>query len=64
MKRRQLEKCLSELGWWFVSHGGAHDHWTNGKICESVPRHSEINENLARKIIKTARNNPPEREKQ
>lgn len=59
MKRRELEKRLLELEWWFKSHGGSHDHWTNGKIFESVPRHNEINENLAKKIIKTAKNNPP-----
>lgn len=47
MKRRELEKRLTELEWWFKSHGGSHDHWTNGKVFESVPRHNEINENLA-----------------
>lgn len=61
MKKRDLEKRLSELGWWFDSHGGCHDHWTNGKILESVPRHKEINENLSKKIIKTAKNNPSEK---
>ena len=61
MKKRDLEKQLSELEWWFDAHGGSHDHWTNGTIFESIPRHREINENLARKIIKTAKNNPPEK---
>lgn len=62
MKKRDLEKQLSELGWWFDSHGGSHDHWTNGKIFECVPRHKEIKENLAKKILKTAKNNSPEKE--
>lgn len=60
MKRRDLEKKLAGLGWWFSSHGGNHDHWTNGRIFESVPRHTEVNEYLAKKILKTAKNNPPE----
>lgn len=59
MKKKELEKKLRELGWFFSKHGGGHDHWTNGQIFESVPRHAEINENLAKKILKTAKNNPP-----
>lgn len=54
MKRRELEKRLVELGWWLKRHGGKHDYWTNGVSEETVPRHSEINENLARKILKAA----------
>jgi len=46
----------------FPRYRGDHDHWTNGKIFESVPRHAEINENLARKILRTAKNNPPQEE--
>ena len=59
MKKRELEKKLRELGWYFYKHGGDHDHWTNGIEFESVPRHAEVNEILARKILKTAKNNPP-----
>lgn len=58
MKKRDLERKLSELGWSFLRHGGKHDTWTNGKIQNFIPRHPEINENLARSIIKTAKNNP------
>lgn len=58
VKKRDLEKKLKALGWWFDKHGGDHDHWTNGKEFEPVPRHTEINENLAKKILKRARNNP------
>lgn len=59
MKKRDLEKKLSKLGWWFHEHGGSHDTWTNGKIREPVPRHTEVNEMLAKKILRKAENNPP-----
>lgn len=54
MKRRDLERKLTELGWYFKRHGGKHDLWSNGIDEEAIPRHNEINELLARKIIKTA----------
>jgi len=62
VKKRDLEKKLNELGWRFSKHGGSHDHWTNGKEFESVPRHAEVNENLAKKILRVAKNNPPKEE--
>ncbi len=61
MKRNDLERELRELGWWLKRHGGSHDYWTNGQVHESVPRHNEIKEFLARKILKTAKNNPPKK---
>jgi mRNA interferase HicA len=61
MKKRELVKRLGSLGWSFDHHGGNHDIWTNGKICEAVPRHAEIGESLAKKILKKAELNPPER---
>lgn len=54
MKRRDLEKKLSQLGWYFRNHGGNHDTWTNGKELEQIPRHKEISELLAKKILRTA----------
>ncbi len=54
MKRNKLEKYLKKFGWWFLRHGGNHDIWTNGERQESIPRHSEINEKLARSIIRKA----------
>ena len=54
-----MNKRLTEYGWRFQRHGGKHDYWTNGTIFESVPRHNEVNEILARKILKTAQHNPP-----
>jgi mRNA interferase HicA len=62
MKRRDLEQQLSKLGWWFSHHGGDHDRWTNGKESESIPRHREVKEYLAKKILKKAKENPPLKE--
>ena len=62
MKRRDLEKGLQELGWYFERHGGSHDLRSNGNESEPLPRHNEINEYLAKKILKKARANPPEKE--
>jgi len=61
MKKRALEKTLNKLGWWLKREGGGHAIWTNGEDTESVPRHREINEILAKKIILTAKNNPPKK---
>jgi len=54
MKRRDLLKRLEEMGCILVRHGGSHDWYTNPKTKQSqpVPRHTEINENLARSILK------------
>lgn len=52
MKRRELIKQLKKNGWWLLKHGGNHDIYTNGSDIEPVPRHAEINENLAKAIIK------------
>ncbi len=54
MKRRELIKRLKEMGCTLVRHGGNHDWYTNQKTKESqpVPRHTEINENLAKSIIR------------
>ncbi len=54
MKRRELENRLRTFGWRFLRHGGSHDVWTDGEQLEYVPRHAEINENLARKILRKA----------
>jgi len=55
MKRKELEKKLKSLGWELARHGKKHDIWTNGSIEEPVPRHTEIAEPLAKKIIKKAK---------
>ena len=54
MKRRDLIKTLEKGGCIFVRHGGSHDWYSNPKNKQSqpIPRHNEINENLAKSIIK------------
>ena len=56
MKRRRLEKKLRSLGWLLLRHGGKHDVWTNadGTRTEYIPRHTDINERLAKAILKNA----------
>lgn len=52
MKRRDLIKLLEKNGWYFLRDGGRHDVYTNGVKMEPIPRHKEINEMLAKSIIK------------
>ena len=54
MKRRDLIKNLEKMGCIFVRHGGKHDWYQNPKtkISQSIPRHREINDYLARKICR------------
>lgn len=52
MKRTDLIKLFLKNGWHFKRNGGNHDIYTNGIDTESVPRHNEIKENLAKAIIK------------
>ena len=56
MKRRDLEKKLTELGFTFERNGGDHDIFASKSgIWVSVPRHRDINEITAKKILKEAR---------
>ena len=52
MKKRDLIKLLEKNGWEFRRCGGNHDVYIKGKETEVIPRHAEINENLAKAIIK------------
>lgn len=52
MKRRELVKLLEDNGWYVKRNGGNHDIYTDGTRVEPIPRHSDINERLARNIIK------------
>ena len=52
MKRKDLIKKLTQNGWWFLRHGGKHDIYTNGTYSESISRQTEIDEDLAKAIIK------------
>lgn len=58
MKKKDIEKKLKKSGWWLARHGSNHDIWTNGHITNQVPRHAEVNELLARSIVKIAEQNP------
>jgi mRNA interferase HicA len=55
MKKRDLDRELGRLGWWLKRQGGSHEIWTNGEETEAVPRHREIKEGLARKILEKAK---------
>ena len=52
MKRRDLIRRLEENGWWLLRNGTNHDVYTDGKSNETIPRHREIPEGLAKAIIK------------
>lgn len=52
MKRKDLIDKLLKAGFQFKEHGGNHDTYKRGNDTEQVPRHNEINEILARKILK------------
>ena len=52
MKRRELVKRLERAGFRFVRHGGDHDIYKRGSDEEQVPMHKEINEKLAKGILK------------
>lgn len=52
MKYAVLIKLLKKNGWYYKREGANHEIWTNGKDTEPIPRHKEINEMLAKNIIK------------
>lgn len=52
MKRRILVKMLENAGFCLKRNGGKHDVFQRGSDIEYVPRHKEINENLAKAIIR------------
>jgi predicted RNA binding protein YcfA (HicA-like mRNA interferase family) len=54
MKKTDLIKKITGLGAVFVRHGSNHDIYMQPKTghFESVPRHNEIGERLAKDIIK------------
>jgi mRNA interferase HicA len=54
MKRRDLIKKLTDAGCLFIRAGARHDLYMNPKTGKKqpVPRHREIDEDLARHILK------------
>jgi mRNA interferase HicA len=58
MKRLDLIRALEDLGCTLVRHGAKHDWYHNPEtgVSQAVPRHREVNELLARAIIKKLSN--------
>jgi predicted RNA binding protein YcfA (HicA-like mRNA interferase family) len=54
MKRIDLVRIIEQNGAVFIRHGSDHDWYKNPDtgISEAIPRHREIKEPLAKKIIK------------
>jgi predicted RNA binding protein YcfA (HicA-like mRNA interferase family) len=54
MKRRDLERKLRIAGCYLKREGSSHSLWINPKngVIEALPRHPEIKEPLAMKILK------------
>lgn len=52
MKRKDLIRKLEKGGFIFERHGSNHDVYRRGYEREEIPRHKEINELLAKAIIK------------
>jgi predicted RNA binding protein YcfA (HicA-like mRNA interferase family) len=59
VKSKDLTKKIEDMDCVFIRHGGNHDWYQNPrtKISQPVPRHREINERLARHIIKMLSDN-------
>jgi len=55
MKRTLLEKKLRMAGCYLKREGASHSLWSNPKTghVEAIPRHQDIKEPLANKIIKS-----------
>lgn len=58
MKRVDLVRAIEGLGCELVRHGGKHDWYRNPAtgVAQAVPRHREIKEPLARRIIRLLSN--------
>ena len=54
MKRRDLVEKIEAMGCILIRHGGKHDWYQNSRtrMTQPIPRHREINEFLARSILK------------
>lgn len=52
MKQTDLIKKLEDGGFVFERHGSNHDIYVRGNVRETIPRHREVNERLAKAILK------------
>lgn len=55
MKQRDFIKKLEDGGFVFERHGSNHDVYVRGKEREEVPRHKEIDERLAKAVLRRRR---------
>ena len=55
MKRKDLERALRMAGCYLKREGASHSLWINPKngAIEAIPRHTEIKEPLAKKILRS-----------
>lgn len=53
MKQTDLIKKLEDAGFVFERHGSNHDIYVKGNVRETIPRHREVNERLAKAILKS-----------
>lgn len=58
MKRKDLIAAVLGFGCILVRHGGKHDWYLNPvtRAAQAIPRHREIKESLARRIIRALSN--------
>ena len=54
-EKERFEKALIKLDWYFLRHGNKHNVRTDGERQEAIPRHREINEILAKAIMRRAK---------
>lgn len=52
MKQRDLVKKLEKAGFALARHGSDHDIYKRGNDEEQIPRHREVDERLARAILR------------
>ena len=62
MKRLDLIRALEQAGCVLARHGGRHDWYRNPVtgVAQAVPRHREVNDHLARRIIQQLTAPPPD----
>lgn len=51
MKRQDLIKLFRQNGWRLKRQGHDHEIWEKNSQIEMIPRHSNINERLAKALI-------------
>jgi len=54
VKRKDLIRTIEKMGCILIRHGSKHDWYQNQKtkVSQPIPRHREINEILAKHILK------------